>query len=108
MDLWIRSQNGRLSKVDDIMQPIEDEFDGVNGWVLYAVKQSGAMSILGIYETEERAIEVLDEIQNVIYINKLFNADINAFQTVLKNEGYTEKEISKYLKVISTYEMPKK
>ncbi len=108
MDLWIRSQHGRLFKAGYIMQPIEEKFDSISGWVLHGAQQSGARFLLGIYKTKERAIEVLDEIQNVIRINRLFDADINAFQTVLKNEGYTEKEISKYFKVISTYEMPKK
>ncbi len=62
---------------------------------------------MGTYDAKERALEVLDEIEKIIYINKLFNADIGAFQTVLKNEGYTEKEISEFLKKISVYEMPK-
>ena len=71
MDLWIRNQKGRLTKISDIMQPIEDKFDNIRGWVLYAVKQSDAMFPLGIYKSKERALEVLDEIQRIIEMHIL-------------------------------------
>ena len=70
MDLWIKAQSGRLSKVEDIMQPIEDEFDSVSSWVLYARSKCDAMFPLGFYESEERAMEVLKEIKrHIAFLN---------------------------------------
>lgn len=99
MELWIRSQDRTfLRKVNTI--------GIVEGRDFWSIDENLTVSF-GKYKTKERALEVLDEIQNIIYINKLFNADINAFQKSLEIEGYTEKEIAQALKTISTYEMPK-
>ena len=55
MDLWVRSQDRkRLLKVD--LLSIKDFFNIV----------SDDFYVLGTYETEERALEVLDEIQGKI------------------------------------------
>lgn len=112
MELWIRSQDKeKLVKCNDIAiksflynEIPEDEW--CHSIVGYFDKEA-EYEILGSYKTKERALEVLDEIENTIYINKLFNADINAFQKALENEGYTEKEISNALRTISIYQMPK-
>jgi hypothetical protein len=101
MELWIRSQD-KLKLVNNCNLYINNRYN--NEFVIKVLNEENI--ILGIYETKERALHVLDEIQNAIYINKLFNADINAFQKCLENEGYTEKEISNALKTISTYQMP--
>lgn len=101
MKLWIRSQDKmKLIPINDELY-IPNSRTGEDFGVFYRE------TMLGYYKTKERTLEVLDEIQNIIYINKLFNADINAFKKSLEIEGYTEKEISKALKTISTYEMPK-
>lgn len=101
MDLWIRSQDKKRL----IPNP--------NLYIVFS-KESNCAYIgdtlvghIAKYATETRALDVLDEIQNTVYINKLFNADIGAFKKALENEGYTETEISNALKKISTYEMPK-
>ena len=106
MDLWIRSQNkiGNYKSDAQVIRRIgyEDKKEE------FAILNNDNISeLLGTYKTKERALEVLDEIEKIIYINKLFNADIGAFQTVSKNEGYTEKEISEFFKKISVYELPK-
>lgn len=102
MKLWIRSQDRRiLQEVDNV------SLDSNYGDKRICNYADDYKTELGIYKSKTRALEVLDEIQNIIYINKLFNADINAFKKSLEIEGYTEKEISKALKTISTYEMPK-
>ena len=56
MELWIRSQDKEyLEKVDKI-----ELFDGLNNdWTLQSVYR-----VLGRYKTKERALEILDEIQN--------------------------------------------
>lgn len=101
MDLWIRSQDREsLTKISNIQYSFVNKCHFIGTYY-------DNLKILGKYKTKERALEVLDEIQNMIYINKLFNADINAFQKSLEIEGYTEQEIVKALRTISTYEMPK-
>lgn len=108
MDLWIRSQDKeRLIKPIEFY--IEETIDYVNKssqFEIYALNVASNDIIVGTYQTKERALEVLNEIENTIYINKLFIADISAFQKALENEGYTEEEISKALRTISVYQMP--
>ena len=58
MDLWIRSQDRKkLMKVDEVK--IETVKDGNTFIYTHATD-------LGTYETKERALEVLDDIQNKI------------------------------------------
>lgn len=59
MELWIRSQNKRmLTKLDYCyLEPVHKR--EILGGNHYLINQS-----LGIYPTEKRALEVLDEIQN--------------------------------------------
>lgn len=113
MNLWIRSTaktNLLQARFLTIMEGKtfykKNEWE-YEGYTICNVAPNGNYGLLGTYKTKERALEVLDEIQSIIYINKLFNADINAFQKSLEIEGYTEKEIVKLLKKVSTYEMPK-
>ena len=60
MDLWIRSQDKRMfSKIDYIYLDKNDrELLGGNH---YMIGKS-----LGIYKSKERALEVLDEVQNIL------------------------------------------
>ncbi len=62
---------------------------------------------LGEYKNVDSALVVLDEIQSIIFLNKLFNADVKALKKSLVNGEYTEEEIAKSLRTISIYEMPK-
>lgn len=100
MELWIRTQDK-----ETILKTDRLDYDFSDGH--HRIMANTFETLIAEYKTKKRALEVLDEIQNIIYINKLFNADINAFQESLKIEGYTEKEIAQALKTISTYEMPK-
>ena len=112
MDLWIRNQKGRLTKISDIMQPIEDKFDNIRGWVLYAVKQSDAMFPLGIYKSKERALEVLDEIQNLLIPKTIVNTFNIEKKDMLNGNQYSifENNIKDFsIEQFDTYvyEMPK-
>lgn len=64
MDLWIRSQDRtKLVKADNIsyMDTAEDYKKEVHSlW-------NDCKGILGTYKTKERALEVLDEIQNILF-----------------------------------------
>lgn len=62
MELWIRVQKNKylkegLVKVDDLM--VDENSD--REWSVYQ-----SCDTLGIYKTEQRALEVLDEIQKFI------------------------------------------
>lgn len=63
MDLWIRSQDRyELRKVNGVVMAQEGKF-----FAIYPVeKELGELEILGQYKSEERAIEVLDEIQKLL------------------------------------------
>lgn len=87
MDLWIRSQDKKkLIKVNEIK--IESVIDG-NSFIYSDTTD------LGTYETKERALEVLDEIQNL-------------FKLEIRNETFERSDLlikARMLPVV--YEMPK-
>ena len=65
MDLWIKSQDKEvliLANHLDIYQIDEN---------VYAIEESGVD--LGTYKSKERALEVLDEIQNILKIGLQIN-----------------------------------
>lgn len=71
MELWIRTQNKELLlKIDRI--GIE-EFDDGYGIVTYERIGTKNEFGLGLYNTKERALEVLNEIQNYICPNGSMN-----------------------------------
>ena len=66
MDLWIRSQDKKLLiKVKHIMRISNRIFSG---------------DTLGEYDSEERALEVLDEIQNLLQPRIIVNKELDAEQ----------------------------
>ena len=71
MELWIRSQDKtKLVKVDNIayMDSSEDYEKEVHSlW-------NDCKGILGTYKSKERALEVLDEIQNILSENCLLKS----------------------------------
>lgn len=66
MELWIRSQDKeRLIKLNDII--VNANYCIVDGEIYgYRMFANGEL-FLGTYETKERCIEILDEIQNKIH-----------------------------------------
>lgn len=61
MELWIRNQNRETLELTTYLQIIYlDELDSENKWVI----EGG--SYLGYYKTQKRALEILDEIQNIL------------------------------------------
>ena len=68
MDLWIRSQKGLiLKKINELM--VEHKA----GENIYFITD-GRSCVLGEYETNERALEVLDEIQK--YLEKMGTTEL--------------------------------
>ena len=79
MELWVRSQNKKiLEKVDTIMYSninAEREYDEhVYNYKAGHFIQS-SMNTLGEYETEERALEILNEIQELLLERKCYATD---------------------------------
>ena len=74
MDLWIRSQDRyELRKVKGVVMAQEGKF-----FAIYPVeKDLGELEILGHYKSEERAIEVLDEIQKLLIGDVLVSKNLN-------------------------------
>lgn len=72
MELWVRSQDKEL-----LMKTPELRYKQKgNDYSLLAYDTSGGYRILGVYKSKERAIEVLDEIQD--YMKKcLFAKKVN-------------------------------
>lgn len=95
MNLWIRTQDKRLAQIVDISQPLFDKWENKEGYCLYGYNPAQIYVLLGMYETKERALEVLNEIQSLLgYKRVVFNNVIACCNT--------------YENINSTvYEMPK-
>lgn len=94
MELWIRSQDKKsLVKVNSIL--VSANFDMANMETYgYRVFLNDDIYI-GVYRTEERCIEILDEIQKII------NGEITMSKSVESQIVGYEKNI-----VLNVYEMP--
>lgn len=65
MELWIRSQDKtKLVKAKNIL--IKFETEEVLMSTYHTILIYNDDEVIGIYETKERALEVLDEIQNIL------------------------------------------
>ena len=92
MELWIRSQDREcLMKVDRV------DYD--NSATLHRILANGYKVFIGKYPTKERALEVLDEIQNKIRPEYMLRS-INRPDEPSQYEGYYEE------KPTIIYEMP--
>ena len=102
MEFWIRSQDKRiLQKVDNVFLNANYDNKRISTYV------GDSNTTLGEYKTKERALEVLDEIQNILkpqLIIKDSGKIIGSFEDTIVREGatYELKELSTYV-----YQMPK-
>lgn len=74
MELWIRSQD-KTTLIRSYEIYISEY--GKGSYVIRAKKTS---HILGTYETKERALEVLDEIQKIFYNNQKYINNVVVYQ----------------------------
>ena len=110
MNLWIRSQNKeKLCKIENIkyMDTSDDfENDTHSLW-------NDNNGILGIYKTKQRALEVLDEITNLIKPKYLIRMDnhgpVNDFLNNVNNSFVSAEGVGMVSNINQTlyYEMPK-
>lgn len=78
MELWIRSQNkGALIKVEMLgnTDGIIHSYSGVN------------KTVLGKYKSDERALEILDEIQNILMPKCIINSKSMKFSEPYEKNG---------------------
>lgn len=98
MELWVRSQDKRiLQKVDNIFLDANYENKRISTY-------DGDNVELGTYKTKERAIEVLDEIQNILIGKYMISLD---YKNAL-GSNFISKQIQEVLKETSVYQMPDK
>lgn len=97
--MWIRSQNKEcLIKLDDYVHYFYDDKENEHGI-------GSHMVTLGVYESKERALEVLNMIEDVLiarYTMDLYNNASSIFR------GYGQEEIKKTIRKITIFEMPEK
>ena len=95
MELWIRSQ--------DKIKLINAKYIDIIDETIYGYTTNDYNVPLGEYRTEERALKVLDEIQNIIRGKFVTNLDyIAAF-----SKNTNAEEIQKMLEQMAVYDMPK-
>lgn len=100
MELDIRNQDkSRLVKPESIY--IRTNLDT---YEIYA-QTINSYILLGTYPTKERALEVLDDIQNTIFLKNMYEQDK---ELVSKSwNDFDQEEIKILRKKIVVYEMPK-
>lgn len=107
MDLWIRSQEKeRLIKPTDLY--IEETIDYVNEcseFDIYALNYANNDIRIGTYQTKERALEVLEEIQNILVGTIIIKS--NVFLSLSDQEKLRERFKTDTLPIIeqSSYEI---
>ena len=105
MELWVRSQDKcNLVKVNQISLNYADNKQIIANCTPEPYANAGNYyEFLGIYKSKERALEVLDEIQNAITAQFYISTD---YKAALRNIDNTEEMIDKLNQMI-VYEMPK-
>ena len=105
MELWIRSQD-RTTLINTRRIDVDD-----NNIIVWDEGRYASEIYLGIYKTKERAIEVLDEIQNILKpkIVSKFDNKPKYLEDGTINDVLIPREEIDYSKQLSTYvyEMPK-
>ena len=102
MELWIRSQDKEsIIKIENIS--IDSENYIIGNLISDDNKSICDYWRLGHYETKERALEVLDEIQSIIIGKYMCNINLEEAFSKIGNE----EDIAKLLKQMAVYEMPK-
>lgn len=73
MNLWVRSQDREcLLKIDIVM--LEEIEENKEYWIYAGHEKYEPYRVFGVYHTKERALEVLDEIQNYILLPNTDNS----------------------------------
>ena len=97
--MWIRSQNKEcLVKLDDYIHYFYDDRENEHGI-------GSHMVTLGVYESKERALEVLNMIEDTLIARRMI--DIYGNNSALFN-GISGDNIKKTFNTTAVFEMPEK
>lgn len=97
--MWIRSQNKEcLIKLDDFVHYFYDDKENEHGI-------GSHMITLGIYESKERALEVMGMIEDTLIARRMI--DIYGNNSALFN-GISGDNIKKTFNITAVFEMPEK
>ena len=98
MDLWIRSQDKELLIPNPklSLENIENEY-----WIIDLCDDT----VLGTYKTKERALEVLNDINDIKFYKYMASLDIKSFATSIAKECSPKEQLA-LLEQMNTYEMP--
>lgn len=97
--MWIRSQNKEcLIKLDDFVHYFYDDKENEHGI-------GSHMITLGVYESKERALEVMGMIEDVLIARRMI--DIYGNNSALFN-GISGENIKKTFNTTAVFEMPEK
>lgn len=97
--MWIRSQNKEcLIKLDDFVHYFYDDKENEHGI-------GSHMITLGVYESKERALEVLNMIEDTLIARRMI--DIYGNNSALFN-GISGENIKKTFNTTTVFEMPEK
>lgn len=97
--MWIRSQNKEcLIKLDDFVHYFYDNKENEHGI-------GSHMITLGVYESKERALEVLNMIEDTLIARRMI--DIYGNNSALFN-GISGENIKKTFNTTAVFEMPEK
>lgn len=100
MNLWVRSQDKlKIVNVNYVYAEARDDHFTIIGETI------DSAPIIGMYKTKERALEVLDEIDNMKCYKYMAELSWNDFIKML--DGKTQDEKTKLFLNMNTYEMPK-
>lgn len=108
MNLWVRSQDREcLLKIDIVM--LEEIEENKEYWIYAGHEKYEPYRVFGVYHTKERALEVLDEIQDLLQLKIEYKPIVQEEY----NPAYTYKHFVKVddnmeIKEFSTfvYQMP--
>ena len=105
MNLWIRSQDKEiLMKIDNINLGLD--VDSNEPCRLFTFVDGAVTSFtLGIYRSKERALEVLDEINNIKWYK--YMAELSWDNFIKTIYAMPQSEMTKLFLNMNTYEMPK-
>jgi hypothetical protein len=99
MELWIRSQDRRT-----ILKAYRIDVDDKN-IIVWDNNYQCSETYMGEYATTERALEILDEIEQIIISKEIYLNDREAFDEGLAT--FDEEDKKELLKQTFIYEMPK-
>ena len=103
MNLWVRNQDKTiLQKVDNLL--ISDGNNAGGTFNIYT-NSLPAQNVLGRYKTKERALEVLDEIEERIMLINTINIAKDTDSLIACKNVLTEEKIKR---LNYPYQMPKK